>query len=1587
MTEQAPRRRWRRWLIALILLPPLLVLLGGVALYIPAVQDWARGHVETALSERLGLTTRIGTLRLVFPLDLSLREVALLRTPQDTLLSLGRLDFALSPRPLLDKQAVIPSLDLQRLYYHSTDSLGTSTRIRLEEAKLRGFALDSDRQRIIATSLAAKGLDVYYHSTDTTASQDTSRLEWQIALGDLNLGQSHVRVELPQDSVYVSTAFHSLGLHNVTADLGAKSYRALGAKLSRASLSYATDSKPARSPYLDHQHIEATDLNLSLRGLHSEGKRLSLEVLEGAARERSGLAITELRGKYHQDSLRMLISQLDLRTTHSSLSGEVDIPWRIFDGDSAALLVAKLSAGIDAHDVRCLAGGYIAESPTYRYINKSLATELQAPIHIELDALGTLADMEVERSYLRWPQVIELELQGRLEQLLDPLRRRGKMTLRSELGARAQSLLRLASPQLAQSYRLPPATTLDGDLDIRRNYYQLDAVLAEGNGSLDIDGFYDARAQLYSLDLGFEGLDISHFMPRGDLGALTGKLTASGRSLDVLGARTSTTLTGRIQSIGYRGMDLANITLDGSLEQGKLSLVANSFNKGLDFALALDGMLSRQQIKSSLRLSSMGIDLHTLGLSEQTLAASFDLEGELRSDLVDTHRLSAELSNVQLIIDEDSIRPEQVSLLLDTDRNHSLATLSSGDLKLRALLGEAPSQLMKRSEQLGHLTQALVQELKRPEPMTSRLENLYAALPQLDLDLELGKNNALRPYLAQERIALESLEGHLRLHPTSGLEGHFSARDIRRDTLRINCIDLELSTQRIARASTGHTQALDSMRLLGTLRIDKRRFRQQEGFALAAHIDASLQDARLSLEGLDERDQPQHRVSLSGGWSGDSYRLSIAEPTLLLGGHRLSVNPDNWLHLRKGDYFLGADLRLTTPDSARLSLSAQHEGKELQEARLSISGIELADYRSLGLPELSGRLVGEVNYQRAGGLEVQPVINGDIAIQRLHYEGKELGHFATAFFYEPKSDDSHYVTADMSLRGVQALSINGLYKPRDRENPLGGSLSLKGFPLEIANPFVSEYATYLGGAISGELALSGKPSSPGLTGTLSADKATVELRQYATTLRLDSLPLSLTGDELKLDNYKLYSSVDREHPLTLDGTIGISGKRLMQTDLRLTADEVTLLDQEHPHSESQLLYGRLIASTNMQLRGKLNALKVRGQLGIKNGTKATYVMHESTLDASDKAQGLVSFVDFADTVFVAAPAHEAELGGIDLNLGISIEPTVRFGVDLTADGRDYMRMQGGGNLQLRYLPYGEMNLRGRYDMSGGGQLQYTLPIVGSKLFTIDPSGYIAFDGNVYNPYVDFVATQKVRASTGEATGGKTNFLVSIKMKNRVENINLAFDLSAPENLNIQNSLATMSAEERGKQAIGLLATGTYLGGSAGGNNLNLNETFAALLQNQINTVAGNLLSGTDLSIGMEMNDGTTGNQHTSYTYSFSRRFYNDRIRLVIGGKLQTGQNVSNSEQTLVDNVALEYQLDKAGERFGRIYYKRVTDNVIEGEYNETGLGLMLRRKLNKLSEVFRFRRPRLIPQDTTKTQPIIRSFSLPLGNEQKGATP
>ena len=167
----------------------------------------------------------------------------------------------------------------------------------------------------------------------------------------------------------------------------------------------------------------------------------------------------------------------------------------------------------------------------------------------------------------------------------------------------------------------------------------------------------------------------------------------------------------------------------------------------------------------------------------------------------------------------------------------------------------------------------------------------------------------------------------------------------------------------------------------------------------------------------------------------------------------------------------------------------------------------------------------------------------------------------------------------------------------------------------------------------------------------------------------------------------------------------------------------------------------------------------------------------------------------------------------------------------------------------------------------------------------------------------------------------------------------------------------MAPEERSKQAVAMMATGIYMArGSAGSGDFNLGNTLNNLVQNQLFGLAGNALKSANITFGRESYD-TAGEDRTDYNFKYSQRLFNDRVQVVIGGTITTG-NEMEVTNSFIDNVSLEYRLDKSATRYVRVYHDRNYENVFEGEIVETGVGLLLRKKVNRLGELFIFRRNR-----------------------------
>jgi len=100
----------------------------------------------------------------------------------------------------------------------------------------------------------------------------------------------------------------------------------------------------------------------------------------------------------------------------------------------------------------------------------------------------------------------------------------------------------------------------------------------------------------------------------------------------------------------------------------------------------------------------------------------------------------------------------------------------------------------------------------------------------------------------------------------------------------------------------------------------------------------------------------------------------------------------------------------------------------------------------------------------------------------------------------------------------------------------------------------------------------------------------------------------------------------------------------------------------------------------------------------------------------------------------------------------------------------------------------------------------------------------------------------------------------------------------------------------------------------------------SFLQSEINNIAGSALKSVDITLGMEQYDqnGTgSGGERTDFSFRFAKRFYNDRISIILGGRVSTGQDVNAGQsQQFIDNVSIEYRLDGSGTRYVKLFHDK-----------------------------------------------------------------
>ena len=871
--------------------------------------------------------------------------------------------------------------------------------------------------------------------------------------------------------------------------------------------------------------------------------------------------------------------------------------------------------------------------------------------------------------------------------------------------------------------------------------------------------------------------------------------------------------------------------------------------------------------------------------------------------------------------------------------------MDAGDMDLQFRARSTLEELLGQSDKFVAILTKQIEE--------RRLDHaaLRQVLPSAGMKLTAGQANPVSYFLKTKNISFNDFTLRFGSTPVRGINGRTAVHGLRVDSLQLDTVFFAVKQ--------------DTSRMMLQSGVINGPKNPQFVFRSTLTGEIRSEDAELTVNYVDGKGQTgvlfgvNARPLTEGHGKGNGVLLNLtpAEPVIAYRKFHF-VDNSNWIYLHNNmRVYANIDMDSDNGLGFRMQ-SDKNDSISLQNMNVELSRFQLGELSEVlpYMPRLTGLFSAEAQYiQTPTSLQVSAEAN----IDELTYERQHVGDIGMGATWLPGDKGAtHYLNTYFSYDNREVMTADGILTQKNGKDTLEVTTSFEHFPMKIANAFVPDQMMSFTGDLDGGMYIYGPLEKPRMHGDITLDSVSVYARQAGARYWFDDRPVQIKDNQLIFDKFAIYTT--SKNPFTINGKVDFRNLERPTADLKLLAENYTLLDA--PRTRESLIYGKIFVDLNATVRGPLDALTMRGNMNLLGNTDVTYVLTDSPLTVEDRLEGLVTFTSFADTASVGTDEAPAmSLGGMDMIMSVHIDNAVRLRADLSPDRSKFIELEGGGDLNMQYTPQGDISLTGRYTLSGG-IMKYSLPIIPLKEFQINNGSYVDWRGDPMNPTLNLKATERMRASVADGDDGGSrvvNFDVSIAIKNRLDAPELIFDITAPDDATIENELQAMGAEERSKQAIAMLATGVYMNSGVKGGGLSMGSALNSVIQSQINSLAGSAFQSINASFTMGMEDRTsaeTGDKQTDYSFRYSQRLFNDRVQIVIGGKVTTGANATNDAESFIDNISLEYRLDTSGTRYVRVFYDKNYESVLDGEITETGVGLVLRRKMDRLGELFIFRK-------------------------------
>ncbi len=1525
----------------ILILFAVLLLLSGL-LYIPAVQREACRRVVAMLNENGGgLSYSVGEVRLSFPLRLSAEEVAAYRADGDTLFYADRIYTGIHNVPLFQDYFVFRNFGVEGLVL-GLDSLTPTFSMsgRIRNLSVNDLSLDLDGGRVKVGQVEVG--QPYVAMTVLPSEPDTVETEssggWEINVYQFSVSRMEYILQMPGNDIFIHTAQEQLSSYGIAVNTDTLQVQVESLDLKGSTLVLDLDTPKVVQPYFDYEHLNFTNLDICANDIYYDSDSIAAFLSRMAGKEQnSGMQVTGLSAQFAMDSSFITARHFNLAMPGTHLLGDVELDYKYFS---------------DPHPgkVRINMQGVIAPAEVIRQASPYLPAVARhwpaVPCQLEVDAYAVADSVQIKTFAIHMPEYLDSRMTLRGVYPYDEVRRQFDMDWESDLTHADFLMSVFAADSADRSFRIPDFLQIYVEGGRHNGRYYADAELRhDGERNLRLSASYQNRGEVYMLESEAQRFPLQSFLPASPVSVLTATVSAFGKKLNPASQNAVAEVKVSLDTIVTAQDDLfRGIEVQGHLEAEKYGLELRCH----DPKLVLDGDFSGVYRADSLSmLGKMEVGNFDISMfpsfRKKPMAVSFHADLKAESDWKDRYGLLLTVDTLLYHNEKDRTSFEDIRMKFQAAEHYLSAVLRGGDCK-------ASLQMDCGVRELGRVVDSLMAVIDNQVTEVSLdMDRIQRKVPVMDLRVSMQQDNPFYPFVYYNMYGFSNLGLHLSNKEQlilSAVVADYEDVERQFDTIRCDIVPFDT----VYDYNVDIVHSAPQPRRSYTVHVDGRLFPDSvtTRFQLVNGLNSTMYD-----------------MSTSVALGDDELTLRFLRDPVVY-AQAFSINADNFIHVSsfrnpEQNLSVTADLLMSGPQELFMNLKTVPDpGKKGNHLNLEIQHLDLeylgqtVKWSALteGTVDLTGQIfVAADSLSSDFDLQAKQLRYGDYHADSLHSAGR-------------LEQVRNHLLADAGLFIDGKQVLKAFYENDEASlsaDKVTARVDIVDFPLPLANAYLPEDIS-LAGRFSGRLRFAGQNVEKGTgNGFITLNEASVVYADADAVVTFPQDTLWLVNNVIEINNFKLRAA--NKNLMDINGVVDFSDYASSPyVRLALHGNNVQLFRTESCNSNIQSFCGTLPVNVNLLLEGTVPALKLEGNVSVLSNAELSYYMKDDPLSSDRKLDQLVEFVSFdklnkrSASQLLAFDNVTSE--GFEMNIRMDIARNAGLVVYLPTSPDDNISVQGGGALRFAVRPDGTTTLNGSYDINNGN-VTFKLPMLPmSKSFKIVDGSLLRWNGSIDNPEMNITATEEVRCTINDESGASrvVKFLVYVYIRNTVKNLSISFSCAAPEDAAIQSQINTLTDEERSKQALQLLVTQTYSGPgvTSVSSMASANAAINALLQKEVESFLNQRFKNTEVAVGIDTYDADgTGTSRTDYSVKISQRLLNNRMRIVLGGRVSSGENSgAKDDDAIINDFSLEWLLKEDGSHYLRLFRKTNYESILEGEIVETGVGYVMQRSAYRLQDLF-----------------------------------